>query len=177
MGSRPSHSTRRLPAASPDAYGNDTHFCMIRRRQAAQAFGAALRSARLDHAISQMTLAIAGDFDPTYVSLLERGRRAPTFLTIVRLAEALQMSPVRLFAGGVAHMRGNAPNGVATLYRCANLLPDGELAEAEAVYPDLETGTSGLDLENLARRADGRHVLTHVVEYVRAGALELTKGR
>ena len=46
-----------------------------------------------------------GDFDRTYPSLLERGRRSPTFLVILQLAYALRMEPVKLFADAVARMR------------------------------------------------------------------------
>jgi transcriptional regulator with XRE-family HTH domain len=122
-----------------------------------------------------MTLAAVGDFDPTAVSLLERGRRAPTFLTVVRLAEALQVSPVYLFADAVARMRGNSADGVATLYRLAYLRPDSQFAEVDASYGDLDSAISGLELENRARRADGRLELTHVAEYVRAGAISLQR--
>jgi transcriptional regulator with XRE-family HTH domain len=172
MGSRPSHSTRRLRPIFPDVSGSDTSPYSSPRRQAAHAFGAALRSARLGHAVSQMTLAAAGDFDPTSVSLLERGRRTPTFLSIVRLAEGLQMSPVRLFADALARLRGNGPERAITLYRPAYLLPDHQLVEAEASYKDLDSAISGLDLENLVHRADGRPELTHVAEYVRAGVIQ-----
>jgi len=145
------------------------------RRQAACAFGAALRSARRDHGISQMNLAAAGDFDPTYVSLLERGRRVPSFIAIIRLAEALQMSPVRLFADGVARLFGDDLVGARTLYRPAYQPHPGRLTEAAEVYPDLEAVVTSVELENTARRAVGQPELTHAAEYIRACYIKLTR--
>jgi transcriptional regulator with XRE-family HTH domain len=172
MGSRPSHSTHRLPPISPDISGRNARSYLSTRRQAALAFGAALRTARLDHAVSQMALAAAGDFDPTSVSLLERGRRAPTFLTIVRLADGLQMSPVHLFADALARLRGNGAGGAVMLYRPAHVLPDGQLVEIEVSCRGLNSANSALDLANAVRRANGIPQLTHVAEYVRAGVIQ-----
>jgi XRE family transcriptional regulator, regulator of sulfur utilization len=147
---------------------------MISRRQtAARAFGAALRAARLDQGISQMNLAEAGDFDPTYISLLERARRVPSFFAIVRLAEGLQISPVRLFADSVGRITDSASVSAAALFRVAYLLPDGRLAEAEPIYTDLRAAILAAELENATHTAVSDPELTHVVEYVRAGALDL----
>jgi transcriptional regulator with XRE-family HTH domain len=79
-----------------------------RRRQAARAFGQALRAVRLARGISQEQLAEAGDFDRTYPSLLERGLRTPTFFVIVSLAEGLNTDPVALFTDAVARLRKQA---------------------------------------------------------------------
>jgi transcriptional regulator with XRE-family HTH domain len=57
------------------------------RRQAARAFGQALRAARLEREITQEQPAETGDFDRTYPSLLERGLRTPTFFVMLCLAE------------------------------------------------------------------------------------------
>ena len=75
------------------------------RIQAARAFGLALKAARVERGLTQEDLAERGDFDRTYPSLLERGRRSPTFLVILQLAYALRMEPVKLFADAVARMR------------------------------------------------------------------------
>lgn len=175
MGSRTSHSTRRRPSPSSEVPGSDTQLAINRRRQAACAFGAALRSARRDHEISQMNLAAAGDFDPTYVSLLERGLRVPSFIAIIRLAEALQMSPVRLFANGVARLASDNLGGAPTLYRLACQPHPDRLNEAREVYLDLEAVVSSLELENIARRSAGQPELTHAVEYVCAGCIKLPR--
>jgi XRE family transcriptional regulator, regulator of sulfur utilization len=75
------------------------------RIRSARAFGRALKAARLERGLSQEDLAERGDFDRTYPSLLERGRRSPTFLVILQLARALRMEPVVLFAEAVAQLR------------------------------------------------------------------------
>jgi XRE family transcriptional regulator, regulator of sulfur utilization len=75
------------------------------RIQSARAFGRALRAARTERGLTQEDLAERGDFDRTYPSLLERGRRSPTFFVILQLAHALRMEPVVLFAEAVALVR------------------------------------------------------------------------
>jgi transcriptional regulator with XRE-family HTH domain len=75
------------------------------RIQSARAFGRALKAARMERGLTQEDLAERGDFDRTYPSLLERGRRSPTFFVILQLAHALRMEPVVFFAEAVALMR------------------------------------------------------------------------
>ena len=75
------------------------------RIQSARAFGRALKAARMERGLTQEDLAERGDFDRTYPSLLERGRRSPTFFVILQLAHALRMEPVVLFADAVALVR------------------------------------------------------------------------
>jgi transcriptional regulator with XRE-family HTH domain len=79
-----------------------------RRVDAARAFGQAVKEARLIRGLTQERLAELGDFDRTYPSLLERGRRAPTFFIILQLAAALRMSPAVLFNDAVARLRAVA---------------------------------------------------------------------
>jgi transcriptional regulator with XRE-family HTH domain len=76
------------------------------RRQAARAFGQALRAARLERGITQEQLAETGDFDRTYPSLLERGLRTPTFFLILSLAEGLDTDPLALFKDAVERLHG-----------------------------------------------------------------------
>jgi len=67
------------------------------RRRGAVAFGQALRSMRAEQGLTQEMLALRCQFDRTYLSLLEGGRRTPTFTMIVKLSHALHVDPVRLF--------------------------------------------------------------------------------
>jgi len=78
------------------------------RKQAAQAFGEVLRTARDAKGMSQEELADLGDFDRTYPSLLERGKRSPTIVVIVRLAIALDIDPAVLFANAWSRLRETA---------------------------------------------------------------------
>ena len=71
------------------------------RRRGAVAFGQALRRVRAGQGLTQETLAIRCQFDRTYLSLLEGGRRNPTFTTIVKLSQALHVEPVQLFVHAV----------------------------------------------------------------------------
>ena len=75
------------------------------RIRAARAFGLALKVARINRGMSQEDVAAVCEFDRSYPSLLERGRRSPTFFLIVQLTRALQMQPVALFADAVARLR------------------------------------------------------------------------
>lgn len=59
----------------------------------AKAFGARLRSVRLDKGITQEALAHAAGLHPTYISNCERGYSAPTLETLVRIASALDVKP------------------------------------------------------------------------------------
>jgi transcriptional regulator with XRE-family HTH domain len=57
-----------------------------------KAFGQALREIRNDRGISQERLSLECGLDRTYISLLERGLRSPTFRNIVKLAHTLEVS-------------------------------------------------------------------------------------
>lgn len=58
--------------------------------------GKAIRAQRTRLALSQEQLAERCGFDRTYISMLERGRRNPSLLNLVRLAEGLQTTVSKL---------------------------------------------------------------------------------
>ena len=62
-------------------------------------FGANLRKAREAAGLSQEALGHAADFHPTEVKRIERVRRNPGLLTIIKLAEALGIPAGDLLAG------------------------------------------------------------------------------
>ncbi len=59
-----------------------------------RALGAQIRALRKAKDLTQEELAEKCDFDPTYISLLERGERNPPFSTLCKLAERMGR-PVR----------------------------------------------------------------------------------
>ncbi|HEV2974885.1 MAG TPA: helix-turn-helix transcriptional regulator [Solirubrobacteraceae bacterium] len=61
-------------------------------------FGANLRSARERAGLTQEALGHRADFHPTEVNRIERGRRNPGLLTIVKLAKALDVPASDLLA-------------------------------------------------------------------------------
>jgi SOS-response transcriptional repressor LexA len=61
-------------------------------------FGLALKEARLRANLSQEELAFQSELDRTYVSMLERNVKAPTLTTLIKLAEALSITPTNLMA-------------------------------------------------------------------------------
>jgi transcriptional regulator with XRE-family HTH domain len=61
--------------------------------------GAAIRERRQAKNLSQEALAEIADFDRTYVSLLERGERNPSFTNLCRIASALGTTPSELLKG------------------------------------------------------------------------------
>jgi transcriptional regulator with XRE-family HTH domain len=62
-------------------------------------FGANLRSVRERTGLTQEALGHLADFHPTEVNRIERGRRNPGLLTIVKLAKALDVPAGDLLAG------------------------------------------------------------------------------
>ncbi len=62
-------------------------------------FGANLRRAREEAKLSQEALGHRANFHPTEVNRIERGRRNPGLLTIVKLAKALEVPAGDLLAG------------------------------------------------------------------------------
>ncbi len=60
------------------------------------ALGEAIRKRRQAKNLSQEALAEIADFDRTYVSLLERGERNPSFTNLCRVAAALDTTPSEL---------------------------------------------------------------------------------
>lgn len=146
----------------------------ISRQQAALAFGGALRCARTDRGVSQMSLAASSDLDPTFISLLERGRRVPSFIVIIRLADALNVSPIRLFAEGVARIPEIASVETRAVYRLAHQVADGRLVEAAGIYSDCVAAISSAERQNAVRRKSGGPELTHLIEYMPTNTVELS---
>lgn len=61
-------------------------------------FGLALRECRQRAGLSQEDLALESELDRTYISMLERNIKAPTLTTLIKLAEALSVSPTALLS-------------------------------------------------------------------------------
>ena len=51
-----------------------------------------IKTVRLEKKISQEALAHKCDFDRTYISMLERAKRNPTYFNLLRLCEGLEIS-------------------------------------------------------------------------------------
>jgi transcriptional regulator with XRE-family HTH domain len=62
-------------------------------------FGVNLRAARKQAGLSQEALAYEAEVDRAAISVYERGRREPNLRTVLKLARALQLSPVALLDG------------------------------------------------------------------------------
>ena len=86
-------------------------------REVRCAFGATLRAARDKQGVTQDQLAVRCDFDRTYPSLLERGLRQPTLHTLLRLADALDISATELVAQTVSRLRGAVQLGIESVSR------------------------------------------------------------
>jgi transcriptional regulator with XRE-family HTH domain len=56
-------------------------------------FGETLKRLRVEKGLSQEALAEECDLDRTYISLLERGLRQPTLITLFKISEVLKVSP------------------------------------------------------------------------------------
>jgi len=55
--------------------------------------GLTLKTLRKEANLTQEQLAFNSDLDRTYISLLERGLRVPTIITVFKLSEALNIPP------------------------------------------------------------------------------------
>ena len=60
------------------------------------AFGKVIKKYREEMGLSQEELANKADFDRTYISLIERGKRNLSLLNICRFASALNVKPSQL---------------------------------------------------------------------------------
>jgi len=63
--------------------------CNVGTHTAAQRFGQIVRRRRLRSGMSQETLAAEAACHPTYISLVERGKRNPSLETMLKLGRAL----------------------------------------------------------------------------------------
>lgn len=61
--------------------------------------GANVAAARKQAGLTQEALGLKADLHPTEVNRLERGRRNPGLLTIVRVARGLEVAPAELLRG------------------------------------------------------------------------------
>lgn len=78
------------------------------RHRSARAFGQALKAARVAKGLSQEQLAEGAQFDPTYVSLLERGLRTPTLSVLIDIGYALDMEPQQLVSATIDKLGGDS---------------------------------------------------------------------
>lgn len=69
-----------------------------------RAFGIALRRRREQCALSQENLGFEGGYHRTYISLLERGMKAPSLTALFNLAKALQVKPSELIHEGESQL-------------------------------------------------------------------------
>jgi transcriptional regulator with XRE-family HTH domain len=81
-----------MPAASP---AHAHHPALL-------ALGVAIRERRKERAISQEELAHRSEIDRSYMSSIERGQQNPGIVSILRIAQALEISASELL--GAAHL-------------------------------------------------------------------------
>ncbi len=60
-------------------------------------FGKILQTERKAKNFSQEKLSKLSGFDRTFISLVENGKRSPTFSTILKISSALEINPSDLF--------------------------------------------------------------------------------
>ena len=68
----------------------------INEEKLKKTFGAALRHYRKEADLSQEKLAQEANLDRTFISMLERGLRQPSLITIFELAAILRIKPSQL---------------------------------------------------------------------------------
>jgi len=72
----------------------------------AQAFGDAVRTARLARGIAQEELAALAEIERSHMGKMERGEHLPTLALILKVAKALKMSAANLMADTEANLHG-----------------------------------------------------------------------
>jgi transcriptional regulator with XRE-family HTH domain len=72
---------------------------MREHQKSLDTLGDRIRSRREKLHLSQESLADRCGFDRTYISMLERGRRNPAFVNLVKLAEGLEVPLSTLIEG------------------------------------------------------------------------------
>ncbi|MGR4863189.1 helix-turn-helix domain-containing protein [Caulobacter sp. LARHSG274] len=80
-------------------------------------FGALVRYHRKRTGLSQAQLAERIDRQPNAVQRLENGETAPTFDTVVRLAQALDVDVWELFNSGGYAARGGRSDPLASIFK------------------------------------------------------------
>lgn len=80
-------------------------------------YGKAIRTIRAARGISQRDLAARCDLDPSYISLIEAGERAPSLTTLDALSKALQapLYLIALLASEADDVRGVSPKHAQVL--------------------------------------------------------------
>ena len=63
-----------------------------------EVFGKIIQEERKAREISQEKLAVLTGLDRTAISLIETGKRSPTFSTILKICSALEVDPSELFS-------------------------------------------------------------------------------
>lgn len=72
---------------------------MDMKSESLRRLGKRIRKLRLQQGYSQEKLAEKCGFDRTYISLIERGRRNPSFVNLMKLAKGLDISVSELTSG------------------------------------------------------------------------------
>lgn len=94
-------------------------------------FGATLKAMREARCISQSKLAIAAGFDHSYVSRIEDGSRGASLVTVMALAEALELSDHE--TDELRQAAGFAPRHSPEVERFKRLPPDVQRAALELI--------------------------------------------
>jgi len=69
----------------------------VRRATVLARFRKALRELRTERGLSQDELAARAGLDRNYIGMIERGARNPAIVNVVKIAEALDVTPSELF--------------------------------------------------------------------------------
>lgn len=69
---------------------------MLKKNEELILLGQKIKTIRIDKKLSQEQLASKCDFDRTYISMLERGKRNPSYLNLLKLCNGLEITINRL---------------------------------------------------------------------------------
>jgi transcriptional regulator with XRE-family HTH domain len=78
------------------------------------AFGKAIRQLRHDRKLAQENLAALAQLDRAYMGGLERGKHAPTIITVRKIAHGLRITPAHIMREWERHVKYPPNNNANT---------------------------------------------------------------
>jgi len=58
-----------------------------------------IKSTRINKGVSQMELSLRSDMSQSFIANIEKGKKQPSVLTLIRIANALEVNPQDFFSG------------------------------------------------------------------------------
>jgi transcriptional regulator with XRE-family HTH domain len=77
-----------------------------------------IRKLRVKQGISQMDLSLRADLSQSFLANLERGKKQPSVLTIIKIANALEVNPKEFFPPMLTTNKQQIKDEIISLIEC-----------------------------------------------------------